>query len=192
MNPIWRWTVWITSPRLWPVTSFSRNTLGPRVLKEVASCSTELICWSRTPETHSTAVNTQQSFFVLSCSQLYICLWLQLCFLIVPQLCNVYACWNQSSLYLFVWTWPQLFTSLSPFILSSNDQPLSTGKRSSSLPVLSNLCSQRFSHCQIPGPAVCKSELINTITIPLDHKKTCHSGVWWCLKERVSSYSFQP
>ncbi len=57
MNPIWRWIVWITSHRPWPVTSVSQRSLSPRVRREAASRSTERICWSRTPGTPSIAVN---------------------------------------------------------------------------------------------------------------------------------------
>lgn len=60
--------------------------------------------------------------------------------------------------YLFVPDLKYLF-SPSPPSLSSYDRPLPAGKRSSGVPLLSNIRSQRLSHRQIPGPAVCKSPL---------------------------------
>lgn len=63
------------------------------------------------------------------------------------------------SKYIFVCTWTQIFTCPSLILLSPFDSPLPTGKCSSGLPLLSNLCRQRFSHCKIPRPAVCKSLL---------------------------------
>lgn len=80
-------------------------------------------------------------------------------YLIILQLPDSHICWNQISKYIFVCTWTQIFTSPSLILLSPYDSPLSTGKCSSGLPLLSNLCRQRFSHCKIPRPAVCKSLL---------------------------------
>lgn len=57
MSPIWRWTVWTTSLRPWPVTSVSQRRHGLRVWREAVPSCMELICWSRIPGTPSIAVN---------------------------------------------------------------------------------------------------------------------------------------
>ncbi len=54
MNPVWRWTVFVTSHRLWPVTlSLCGLTTGQRYMLQ--------ICSNQTHETPSTRVSTPYS-----------------------------------------------------------------------------------------------------------------------------------
>lgn len=173
-SPIWRWTVWTTYPRPWPVTSVSQKGLISRVWR-AATYSMEQICWSQTPGTPSTAVNVSwfqavpsvflfsSWFSVLSFSltdRLTIWLKVSLAVILAAFRHVILSVWSSHSfltptfvettipfIYLFLldlkYSPPLLsFSSL----LSSYDWPFPTGKRSSSLPLLSNLCGERFSH----------------------------------------------
>ena len=186
MNPIWRWTPWTTSLRPWPVTSVSRRSFTPRLWREGVSCSTERICWSRTPGIPSIAVNlplilpfflSSSGFYGLSFSCDWLTVWLSVSLAVSStvlfRLSFLLACCFTFDVFPWFWHCPDhlpaffilyLFKAEYIFVylilnilLSSYDRPLPTGKRSSGLSLLSNLRSQRFPHRQIPGPAVCKS-----------------------------------
>lgn len=146
MSPAWRWTVWITSRRPWPVTAVCQTTFSLRIRRGPSAPHTmEQICWNPTPGIPFSTVNLQ---LLLLFSFLFLSL----------HLYNIYDSWKHSSTqYLSA---PLVLTWLCPFLLSSHDPPISIGKHSPSLSLFANLCRQRFSHRQIPGPTICKSQLL--------------------------------
>lgn len=128
MRVNWRWTVWITSLRRWPVTVDSLWRLRP-------AGSTAPTCWNPTPVTPSSRVS------------LYLTLFIAFPVRCVSRTLNRPRQWGLTFI-------SSLFLPLC--LCSADDWPFSAGERVATLSVLTHVCGQRLPHRTLPRPAVCE------------------------------------